>query len=266
MAKYISRLLIDLAAFDLVPRIAEGREDFVLGLVHEEVAVGEIENLAASGARRCDSSATIQSFQQIWKATAVLPVPVAIVRSTRRSPLQDRLDGPVDGDLLVVALALADRGDWRASAAASALGRRSGLAALVAAPRVRRALGNRASSLPAGGVVELDDLVAVGGVGELQAKHLRVFLRLLQAVAGSLVGGLGLDHREREIARVAEQVVRPACGGLRTKPLPTGTMRPSVIVRCSAMECGSLSQPAACSLGTTNFRQVSASFSTRCRS
>ena len=32
-------------------------------------------------------------------------------------------------------------------------------------------------------------------------------------------------------------------------------MRPSVIVRCSAMECGSVSQPR----GTTNFRQVSAS-------
>jgi hypothetical protein len=29
--------------------------------------------------------------------------------------------------------------------------------------------------------------------------------------------------------------------------------------RCSAMECGSLSQPAAWSLGTTSFRQVSAS-------
>ena len=36
-------------------------------------------------------------------------------------------------------------------------------------------------------------------------------------------------------------------------------MRPSVMVRCSAMECGSLSQPAAWSLGTTYLRQVSAS-------
>src|SRR5690349_21255709 len=37
-------------------------------------------------------------------------------------------------------------------------------------------------------------------------------------------------------------------------------IRPSVIVRCSAMECGPASHPAACSLGTTNFLQVSASF------
>jgi len=43
------------------------------------------------------------------------------------------------------------------------------------------------------------------------------------------------------------------------KPLPTGTMRPSVMDRCSAIECGSVSQPQARSFGTTNFRQVSAS-------
>src|SRR5262245_61430215 len=42
-------------------------------------------------------------------------------------------------------------------------------------------------------------------------------------------------------------------------PFPVGTMRPSVIVRCSAIECGSLSQPAARSFGTTSLRQVSAS-------
>ena len=36
-------------------------------------------------------------------------------------------------------------------------------------------------------------------------------------------------------------------------------IRPSVKPRCSAMECGSESHPAACSLGTTYWRQVSAS-------
>ena len=43
------------------------------------------------------------------------------------------------------------------------------------------------------------------------------------------------------------------------KLLPTGTIRPSVIVRCSTIEYGSLSQPDSWSFGTTNFRQVSAS-------
>src|ERR1017187_1388105 len=36
-------------------------------------------------------------------------------------------------------------------------------------------------------------------------------------------------------------------------------IRPSVKLRCSAMECGSESQPAAWSFGTTNFLHVSAS-------
>ena len=38
---------------------------------------------------------------------------------------------------------------------------------------------------------------------------------------------------------------------------PTGLL--SVIVRCSAIEYGSLSQPTACNFGTTNLRHVSAS-------
>src|SRR5712664_1029110 len=40
---------------------------------------------------------------------------------------------------------------------------------------------------------------------------------------------------------------------------PTTTIRPSVNVSCSRTWCGSLSHPAAWSLGTTNRRQVSAS-------
>ena len=37
-----------------------------------------------------------------------MPVPVAIVSSSRRVAFEDRLDGAVDGDLLIVALALPD--------------------------------------------------------------------------------------------------------------------------------------------------------------
>ncbi len=50
-----------------------------------------------------------------------------------------------------------------------------------------------------------------------------------------------------------------ALRGVRTKPRPTGMIRPSVIVRCSAIECGSVSHPAAWSPGTTYWRHVSAS-------
>ena len=50
-------------------------------------------------------------------------------------------------------------------------------------------------------------------------------------------------------------------GGPRRAFRPTKTIRPSVKVRYSLMTCGGVSQPAAWSLGTTNFRQVSASVS-----
>ena len=52
-------------------------------------------------------------------------------------------------------------------------------------------------------------LVAVGGVGELQAQDLGVVLGLLQALAGRLVAGLGLDDGDGEITGVAQQIVGP---------------------------------------------------------
>jgi hypothetical protein len=78
----------------------------------------------------------------------------------------------------------------------------------------------------------------------------------------------GIGHRDHEphdrprrveLSRVARGVAHLAQHGLVERP-QRGTMRLSVTVRCSAIECGSSSQPAACSLGTTNVRQVSASF------
>ena len=71
--------------------------------------------------RRCGSSGRFQSFQQIWKATTVLPVPVAMVSKNAVLALQDRLDGAVDGDLLVVARRLSRRGGSRASRRRSAI-------------------------------------------------------------------------------------------------------------------------------------------------
>ena len=53
-----------LAAFDLVPRIAEGGEDSVLRMVDQDVAVGEVQDARAAvfaGAIPADD----QSFQQI---------------------------------------------------------------------------------------------------------------------------------------------------------------------------------------------------------
>jgi hypothetical protein len=65
----------------------------------------------------------------------------------------------------------------------------------------------------AGDEIELDNGGAVSGVGEWDAEDGGVVLRLLEAVGGVFVGGLGLDNCEREIAGVAEEVVGALCLG-----------------------------------------------------
>ena len=50
-------------------------------------------------------------------------------------------------------------------------------------------------ALGAGGVVDLDDAMTVGGVGKLEAKNLRVLARLLHAGFSRQTDFLGLDDR-----------------------------------------------------------------------
>ena len=83
------------------------------------------------------------------------------------------------------------------------------LARLPALPELLgRGEGDQQPFLP-GEVVELDDAVAVGGIGELEAQDLGVVLGLLQPLARRLVLGLGLDHGDGEVAGVAQEVVGP---------------------------------------------------------
>ncbi len=120
---------------------------------------------------------------------------------------ENALDHAIDGDLLVVALPLADRVvERREKPGGDALiGQAAGRA--VALPQLlgRRIVGP--SLFQPGGVVELDDLLPVGRVGELEPQHLGVGLGLLQPGGGGAVGGLGLDDGERKIASVAQQIV-----------------------------------------------------------
>jgi hypothetical protein len=60
-----------------------------------------------------------------------------------------------------------------------------------------------------GQIVELDDLAAVGGISKLQSKDFRVLLRLLQPVARRIGFRFCLDHGNREIAGIAQQIVGP---------------------------------------------------------
>lgn len=72
----------NLAILDLVAGIAKGGKDSVFRLVDQDIAVGKVKNAWLM----MDSSkvpAAFHSFQQIWNATSVLPVPVAMVSKRR---------------------------------------------------------------------------------------------------------------------------------------------------------------------------------------
>src|SRR5205823_4889156 len=130
-------------------------------------------------------------------------------------PLEDGLDSPVYRDFLVVARRLAGDVITRRQQTLGGF-RLQALAGLVLGPEFRRRWKGVEKPFLAGKVIELDDALAVRGVGEFEPEHLGILFRLLQAVAGSLVSRFRLDHREGEIAGVAEQVIgsllRPAPG------------------------------------------------------
>ena len=86
------------------------------------------------------------------------------------------------------------------------------LVALQALPEVGGRGEGVELGLKAGRVVELDDAVAVGRVGELEAEDLGVVLGLLEALARRLVLGLGLDHGDGDVGGVAEDVVGALAG------------------------------------------------------
>ncbi len=69
-----------------------------------------------------------------------------------------------------------------------------------------------------GQVVELDDALAVGGVGELQVEDFGVFLGLLQALAGLGVVRLGLDDGDGKVNAIAKNVVGAFAGSAAAVP------------------------------------------------
>ena len=106
MAKYISRLLTGVAVFDLVAGLAEGGKGLVLGVVDQDVAVGQVENLGPAvfaGAvppGRPELPADLESHHGLAGAGRHGEQDALLA-------LEDGLDRPVDGDLLVVAGAFA---------------------------------------------------------------------------------------------------------------------------------------------------------------
>jgi len=76
-----------------------------------------------------------------------------------------------------------------------------------------------------------------------------MFLHPVRVLAADIHRCVG-DQKKQRIGRVGVSLARV---------FGAQDDRPSVKLRCSAIEWGSLSHPVACSFGTTNFRQVSAS-------
>ena len=188
----------------------------VLRLVDEDVAVGEVEDPGAPVLARSipaggpELPADLERHRGLARAGRHRHEQTALTG-------QDGLHHAVDRDLLVVALALADRVIEGREQLIGLGVAQAGLRP-VAAPEIVGRRIVRSGALEPGEEVELDDLLPVGRVRELQPEHRRVVLRLLETVGRNLVGGLGLDDGEREVARVAQQVVH-ALGWPADEPL-----------------------------------------------
>ena len=119
------------------------------------------------------------SFQAIWKAINVLPVPVASVRRMRSLAVGDGFEHALDGDVLIVAAlevaaAVFERDGGEAIAPGVLLGERA----------VPKFFGRRiASNVALGAFVHVDgvDALAVGGVSEADGEFARVVLGLAEA-------------------------------------------------------------------------------------
>ena len=193
------------ARLDLVPRVAERREDPVLGLIDQDVAVGEVKN-----------PGTTVFAGPVPASVPELPADLERDRGLSRTGRHRHEQAPpsgddafyhaVDRDLLVVALALPDAVvegcEQLAALCVAEAGRRA-----IALPQVVGRREVRPGPFSPGQEIELDDLLAVGSVRELQPQRSGVLLRLLKPIGRRSVRRLGLDDRKGEIARVAQQVI-----------------------------------------------------------
>jgi hypothetical protein len=110
--------------------------------------------------------------------------------------LEDGLDDTVDGDLLVVARVFAG-GEIGRGEKAFGNGFGEFFGGAEALPEFGGSGDFGEFAFLAGDEIEFDEGLAVGGVGELEAEHGRVFFGLLETVAGFFVNGFGFDNGEK---------------------------------------------------------------------
>ena len=210
---------------DLLARVAERAEILGHGVVHQDVAVGQEQDLRlamgtlAVPASRPELPADLERDRGLAGAGAQ--------RQQHTSPPpQHSLHRAVDRDLLVVAERLLPVGPSGCEQllGGTIVGDPVGIPQ--PAPELVGLWELRHHALGASGVVALDDLGAVGGVGELEAEDLGVVLGLLQAIAGRPEAGLRFHHRDGKIWPIAQQVVRPLLPAAPS--LATGKDNPTV--------------------------------------
>lgn len=158
-----------------------------------------------------------QSFQEIWKDDERLARAGGQCEQDAAIAGEDGADRAVDGDFLIVTRAFAAvvviggeelRGDFG----------RKRLPARQALPEFLRRGEGVDFAFDARQVIELDDALAGGRVGELQVEDFGVFLRLLHSFAGRGVVWLGLDDGNGKIGTVAEDVIGPLARTAATAP------------------------------------------------
>jgi len=206
--------LVRLAVLDLPTGIAKGSEDLILGIVNQDVAVGQVENPGTPVFAETVPAA-------IPKLPADLKCNHGLAGAGRHGqqhpsiPLKDGLHRSIDGDFLVIAWALAGEVVERAQQLFGCSVIPNALRASQTAPKIVRRRKRIEFRLNSGQKVELDNAVTIGGVGKMEAKHQGIVLGLLKSVSWVVVSRFCLKNRKGKISLVAEQVVRTL---LRTSP------------------------------------------------
>ncbi len=199
--------LADPAVLDLPPRVPERREGLVLRVVYQNIPVRQVQYPRPSMLPRSvpahvpELPADLERHQRLARSRSHRQQDASLL-------LQHSLHDAVDGDLLVVARALAGE---------MVRGRQQPLRCLLiqplsapqAAPQLLRRRERVQLTFQPGQVIELDDALSIGRVGELETQDLRVVLCLLKPGTRRLVRGLRLYHRDREVSRVLQEKVRP---------------------------------------------------------
>ena len=197
--------LAGVAATDLVPGIAEGREHLGHGVIDQDVAIREEQDFGAAVFTRAVPFAVPQ-------LPANLEGHIGLARAGGQRgedaflPQQDGLNHALDGDALVVTRHLAGDQIERLQQVLGSLMRQLCGAGQAGEQFLRRGIAFHLA-LGAGGVVDLNDAVAVGGVGELETEDFGVLACLLNTGFSGQTNLLGFNHGQRVVAAVVQQVV-----------------------------------------------------------